>query len=267
MSDTERRGVKDTGVRLPERRPRAQPRWLLAIPLILVLGGVLGVSTSGVPTFFAPPAGPPDTLRELRVPLPRTPSPPTRYLERAARRSLESPRDSAMRELAERYNVTRTFARQVFDVAEEVGIDPELGFRIMRVESVFDPDAIGAGGALGLCQLMYGTARTIDPSIQTRKQVMEPRTNMRLGFTNLKDMLKLFDGDVRLAVIAYNRGEVAVQRAVKRGRDPENGYGKRVLGPRAHGGREYAGKGVFLAHMRSKPVAGARPDSAAARAR
>ncbi|HEX8830733.1 MAG TPA: hypothetical protein VF705_06180, partial [Longimicrobium sp.] len=66
-----------------------------------------------------------------------------------------------------------------------------------------------------------------------------------VGFTNLRNMLELFDGDVRLAVIAYNRGEVAVQRAMRRGRDPENGYGERVLGAIHHGGKPYKGPGLL----------------------
>ncbi|HEY0038430.1 MAG TPA: transglycosylase SLT domain-containing protein, partial [Longimicrobium sp.] len=73
-------------------------------------------------------------------------------------------------------------------------------------------------------------------------------TNMRLGFGYLREMIERYDkyGDdaVRLGVLAYNRGENAVDRALKRGKDPENGYGARVLGPRAHGGRSYQGKGV-----------------------
>lgn len=273
MSDAERRGAggeeeerdarrRDEGVRLPEPRNRARPRWVLAIPLAMLLGVALAMTVPSIPTLFSPPAGPPDTLRELRVALPTAPVlPPVRYLERAMAKEL--PRDSALRVLAARYNVTRTFARQVFEVAEEVGIDPELAFRLMRVESVFDADAVGSGGALGLCQLMYGTARDIDPSIKSRKEVMEPRTNMRLGFTNLKNMLELFDEDVRLAVIAYNRGEVAVQRALKRGKDPENGYGKLVLGPRHHGGKPYAGPGRWPAHLRSGAAAAPAPPTSA----
>ncbi|HEX2209017.1 MAG TPA: hypothetical protein VHG93_15165, partial [Longimicrobium sp.] len=50
---------------------------------------------------------------------------------------------------------------------------------------------------------------------------------------------------VRLGVIAYNRGEVAVDRALRRGADPENGYGRRILGPRAHGGEAYKGSGII----------------------
>jgi hypothetical protein len=78
---------------------------------------------------------------------------------------------------------------------------------------------------------------------------MDPRTNMRLGFGYLREMIERYEkygaDAVRLGVIAYNRGEISVDHALRRGADPENGYGKRILGPRAHGGEEYKGKGII----------------------
>lgn len=239
MSDAQR----PDGPQAREPRSRAQLRWWMAVPIAIVAGTAIGLTAPSVPRIFAPPAGSPDSLRALRIPIPKTPAPPTRYITRAVTR--ESARDREMRILAERYNVTRTMAQSIFEVAEEVGVDPELGFRLIRVESVFDPDAFNPAGGMGLMQLMPSTARAIDPKVTTRRQIMEPRTNLRLGFINLRNMLELFDGDVRLAVIAYNRGPVAVQRAVKRGRDPENGYGRLVLGPTAHGGKSYTGPGLL----------------------
>ena len=225
------------------------PRWvLLALPLIFVAGVALARTSSSVPRRFAPRAGVPDSLRELRLPAPSTPMSLTpRYLERAVEK--KNPAELVIDSLADRYHITRTMARMVHDAAVEVGLDPELGFRLVRVESVFDPDAIGAGGATGLVQMMPGTARDLDPKIDTRRELIEPRTNMRLGFGYLRDMIERYDEHgadaVRLGVIAYNRGEVAVDRALRRGVDPENGYGQRILGPRAHGGKQYQGKGVI----------------------
>jgi hypothetical protein len=226
------------------------PRWMLAaLPLVLVAGVMLARTSTSVPRAFGPRAGVPDSLRELRVPVPRTPLAiqPPRYLERAVAK-----KDSAallLQAMADRYHITAAMARMVHDAAVEEGIDPELGFRLVRVESVFDPRAVGAGGAAGLVQMMPGTARSLDPDVDTRRELMEPRTNLRLGFGYLRDMIERYEehGDdaVRLAVIAYNRGENAVDRALRGGRDPENGYGRRILGPRAHGGREYRGPGII----------------------
>lgn len=242
---------------------RGIPRWMaLALPMIFMGGVALARTSSSVPNQFGPRAGVPDSLRELRLPVPRTPLAiePPRYLERVVEK-----KDSAelvIVAMSNRYHITRAMARMVHDAATEVGLDPELGFRLVRVESVFDPDAVGAGGAAGLVQMMPGTARSLDPRIDTRRELMDPRTNMRLGFGYLREMIERYDEHgpdaVRLGVLAYNRGENAVDRALRRGADPENGYGRRILGPRAHGGRAYTGRGI----VPPRPAA-ARADSAA----
>ena len=239
--ELERRGSRGKG-----SRRHGAPLWaVFVLPVCVVAGVVLALaSPGGVSGPFKAPAGPPDTLRATRIAVPRTPTVVrTTYLERAV--AARSPRDTIVSAMTARYNVTHTLARSIVDASMEAGVDPELAFRLIRVESVFDPRAEGAGGALGLMQLMPGTARDIDPKVKTKKEIMEPGTNMRLGLKNLRDMIERYEGDVRLGVIAYNRGEVAVDRALKRGKDPENGYGQRVLGARHHGGKPYTGKGLI----------------------
>jgi soluble lytic murein transglycosylase-like protein len=225
------------------------PRWLLALlPVIFIGGFALARTSSSVVARFGPRAGVPDSLRELRVAQPKTPPLlQASYLRRAVVKVDSA--EMVVQEMADRYHITAAMARMVHDAAVEVGLDPELGFRLVRVESVFDPEAVGSGGAAGLVQMMPGTARDINPEIDTRKELMDPRTNMRLGFGYLREMIERYEkygaDAVRLGVIAYNRGEISVDRALRRGADPENGYGKRILGPRAHGGEEYKGKGII----------------------
>lgn len=223
---------------------RRAPRWALVAAPVVFFGVVLAVSTTSVPTAFAPPKGPPDTLRHTGVAL-HGPGGllRTRYLERAVHS--RSPREALIADLAARYNITEPLARSIHDVAITEGVDPELAFRLIRVESVFEAKAIGPGGALGLTQLMPGTARDLDSTVHSVAEILEPRTNMRLGFANLRAMIERYEGDVRLGVLAYNRGERAVDRALKQGRNPENGYSIRVLGPRAHGGHPYSGPGLL----------------------
>ncbi|HEX5726942.1 MAG TPA: transglycosylase SLT domain-containing protein, partial [Longimicrobiaceae bacterium] len=236
------RSLFHTALQAARRRPG---RAAAVAALVLGTGLGFGLVSSSVSTTFGPRVGPPDTLPSTRIPLPvATSLPETPYLERVVEPE-KPPRERALEALADRYHVTETLARLIFEVAEAEGIDPELAFRLVRVESVFDVDAIGPGGALGLCQLMPGTARDIDPTLKTHKEMLEPRTNLRLGMTNLRAMIERYEGDVRLGVIAYNRGEIAVDRALRRGRDPENGYGQRVLGPRHHGGKQYSGPGLL----------------------
>jgi Transglycosylase SLT domain len=242
-----------TEVALPGGRRRygvrGLPRWLLALlPVIFVGGFALAKTSTSVVGRFGPRAGVPDSLRELHVAQPRTPPLlQASYLRRAVVKVDSA--EMVVQEMADRYHITASMARMVHDAAVEVGLDPELGFRLVRVESVFDPDAVGSAGAAGLVQMMPGTARDIDPEIDTRKELMDPRTNMRLGFGYLREMIQRYEkygpDAVRLGVIAYNRGEISVDRALRRGADPENGYGRRILGPRAHGGQEYKGKGII----------------------
>lgn len=142
---------------------------------------------------------------------------------------------------AQRYRISKDLALQIVQTALAEGIDPELAFRLIRVESVFRTDARGPSGSLGLTQLMPSTARAIDRSLRTEAQILEPEANLRTGFRYLRKLIERYKGDVRLGVLAYNRGETAVDRALRAGRDPENGYSRKVLGNAAN---RYTGKGV-----------------------
>lgn len=144
---------------------------------------------------------------------------------------------------ARRYGISRELAATILDAAHAEGLDPELAFRLVRVESTFKERARGPAGALGLVQLMPSTARAIDRTADTEAEILEPRRNLRLGFRYLRWMIERYDGDVRLGLLAYNRGEGSVDRALRGGRDPENGYSHRVLGTRSSS--PYRGKGLL----------------------
>lgn len=146
------------------------------------------------------------------------------------------------------YGTSPELARLIIDSAIAEGINPDLAFRLVRVESVFRPRARGPRGALGLTQLMPSTARSIDRSIRTEAQILEPATNLRLGFRHLRRMIERYGGDVRLGLLAYNRGEGTVDGALRSGRDPENGYSRKVLG--TDGPRPYRGSGTGVGRRR-----------------
>ena len=143
---------------------------------------------------------------------------------------------------ARRYRISTELAGDIHQAAHEEGIDPELAFRLVRVESAFNPRARSPVGALGLTQLMPGTARWLDRSLTSRERILQPRTNLRVGFRYLRGLIHKYDGDVRLALLAYNRGDGAVDRDLRRGRNPENGYTRKVLGT---GFERYSGSGVI----------------------
>jgi soluble lytic murein transglycosylase-like protein len=136
-----------------------------------------------------------------------------------------------------RFDISAGLAGSIFDAAITEGIDPELAFRLVRLESDFNRHAVSSTGAIGLTQLMPSTARLFKVGV-TKDELYEKDINLRIGFRYLRNLLKLYKGDVELALTAYNRGEDAVDRAIKAGMNPRNGYDKSVMG-------NYKGKGII----------------------
>ena len=83
--------------------------------------------------------------------------------------------------------------------------------------------------ARGLTQVMPRTARWLMPGT-TAEDLYDRQTNLRLGFRYLNQLIDKYRGDVKLALTAYNRGPGTVDRVLKRGGNPDNGYADKVLG-------------------------------------
>src|SRR5689334_6102742 len=138
-----------------------------------------------------------------------------------------------------KYGITAGLAGKVFDASLREGIDPELAFRLVRLESEFNERAVSKVGAIGLTQLMPSTAVQYERGV-TREKLFQGETNLRIGFRYLRSLIDLYKGNVHLALLAYNRGEDAVSRDVKMGINPGNGYDRWVL-------KDYKGKGLLQA--------------------
>lgn len=132
------------------------------------------------------------------------------------------------------FGVTPALAEQIARVADEYGIAPEVAFGLVSAESSFRNQATSRVGAVGLTQLMPRTARWMEPGV-TGSQLRDPETNLRIGFKYLRYLLDKYEGDEKLALLAYNRGPGTVDNALKRGRDPDNGYADFVYGKSNHG--------------------------------
>ena len=105
-------------------------------------------------------------------------------------------------------------------------LHPELVHAVIRAESAYRADALSSKGALGLMQLMPGTAARY--GVDDRA---DPEQNIRGGTAYLRDLLKMFDSDLKLALAAYNAGENAVIRygkAIPPYRETQN-YVQKVL--------------------------------------
>lgn len=92
-------------------------------------------------------------------------------------------------------------------VARDNGVDPSLVKAVALVESGFNPKAVSSKGARGLMQLMPATAKQYGVS-----NLHDPYQNLRAGAAHLRDLLDEFDGNVTLALAAYNAGSGAVRR-------------------------------------------------------
>lgn len=97
------------------------------------------------------------------------------------------------------------YAALVSQIAREQNVDAALLHAVITIESGYNARARSPKGASGLMQLMPGTAQRYGVS-----DIWNPVENVRAGAQHLRDLLAQFNGDIRLAVAAYNAGAAAV---------------------------------------------------------
>jgi Transglycosylase SLT domain len=240
---TERRQGVDAGVQLRRRRSSAMDR-LRRSP---VRHGVIGLTVAGAATPLAIARSnqmrtDPSHERQMSV-LPEIAAVPDMKLTdqavgqawRAAdtevKETATSERDTVIQRNIQKYssyNIPRDLAEDIYDIALEAEIDPDMAFGLVRTESAFKNSATSHVGAIGLTQLMPATARWLKPDV-TIRDLRDSKTNLSIGFKYLAELIQKYDGDKELALLAYNRGPGTVDRVLKRGGNPDNGYPDMVL--------------------------------------
>ena len=103
------------------------------------------------------------------------------------------------------------------EASETHGIDYALLQALIATESGFNARAVSPKGAIGLMQLIPPTAERYgvkaDKDTPLHQKLTDPRINIGAGSSYLSYLIKLFPGQIELALAAYNAGEGAVQRA------------------------------------------------------
>ncbi len=94
------------------------------------------------------------------------------------------------------------------EAAHRHNVDPALVRALIQVESGFNPRAVSRKGAMGLMQLMPGTARDLNVA-----NPFDPKQNVEGGVRHLRSLLDAYGGDLNKSLAAYNAGAKAVDRA------------------------------------------------------
>ncbi|MES1245111.1 MAG: lytic transglycosylase domain-containing protein [Acidobacteriota bacterium] len=107
------------------------------------------------------------------------------------------------------------YQETIVAAARANGLPPSLVAGIIRQESAFDPRATSTVGARGLMQLMPPTAREMAERLDVsapRDGLYDPEYSIELGSAYVKQLLRMFDGNIELALAGYNGGPNRIQR-------------------------------------------------------
>jgi soluble lytic murein transglycosylase len=106
-----------------------------------------------------------------------------------------------------------TYAASVVDYSERYDVPIALILAVTKRESAFNPRAVSHANAKGLMQIIPTTAQEIAGDVGVRHySLFKIRDNVQFGTWYLRKMMDYFDGDVSLAVRAYNCGPTCVNR-------------------------------------------------------
>lgn len=126
--------------------------------------------------------------------------------ERISRIEYEVPdAPAATRKSADWTSGSPTIDQLIRTNANRFGIDPYLVFLVIEKESRFHTRALSPKGAMGLMQLMPGTARRLGV-----RKPFDAAENIRAGTQYMRELMDMFGGKVDLVLASYNAGEGAV---------------------------------------------------------
>ena len=101
----------------------------------------------------------------------------------------------------------RRYTPIIENASRSHGVEAALVHAVITAESGYNPSAVSRAGARGLMQLMPDTAKRFGV-----QNIMDPVENVHGGVKYLRELLTMFNGNLELAIAAYNAGENAVIR-------------------------------------------------------
>lgn len=116
---------------------------------------------------------------------------------RKSEESLKTPHDARL----------EWIGKYVDTIAQLKGIEPELVMAVIKAESNFDHGAVSVKGAKGMMQILPRSFPDKD-----EEDLFDPLENVAIGVSHLKKLLDKYNGNVTLALAAYNAGEGAVNK-------------------------------------------------------
>lgn len=111
---------------------------------------------------------------------------------------------------------TERWSAEILAAAREAGLDdPFLLAGLVEAESRGDPAAESSIGAIGLCQLLPGTAGDMTARYDIEGSARDPASNLRMGAHYLAEQFERFEGEADLALLAFRLGPASVQRSIE----------------------------------------------------
>ncbi len=102
------------------------------------------------------------------------------------------------------------YSKYVIDASEENNIDPYLIFAIIKQESKFNKNASSSKNAKGLMQILDSTAKETATGIDNidinNIDLFDAKTNIYIGVKYFKSLVNRYNGNIWLAICAYNAG-------------------------------------------------------------